>query len=67
MLLPVVAFSGAVVWHLAESCGDRLRQDAKQHARRTAASLDVFLAGLIATAHSIAKSPSLKARWLCTN
>ncbi len=60
VLLPVVAFSGAVVWHLAERAGDHLRQDTEGHARHIAASLDVFLAGLIATAQSIAKNPSLE-------
>jgi hypothetical protein len=59
VLLPVLTFSGGVVWHLAETSGDHLREHAEESAHNTVASLDVILAGLIATAQSTANNPAL--------
>lgn len=61
LILPILGFSGYVLWRYTEAEQIHLTEEADQLAEQTAMAIDRELAGMLATLQALATSPSLEA------
>jgi PAS domain S-box-containing protein len=61
LVLPILGFSGYVLWRYTDSEQQHLVEEAHQLADQTAMAIDRELTGMLATVQALATSPSLEA------